>query len=266
MRNRQDQTQNQNQDRNQNYGQNSRQDRGGQGQRDFSQRQNPERHTTKNYSYASDDDYGSTQQSRDFRNQSEDRYQSAMDFGSHNYDPEANHGQHYRGDSDYSSQSSSNDSRSKGSSQGRRNSNERGFNDPRFSSNSEVMERTSSFGAQTYGSQGAGYGQHAGKGPKGYKRSDDRIKEDVSDLIMRHDEIDGSDIEVEVSAGEVTLTGSISDRSTKHMIENLIERTLGVGEVHNQLRVKRADAQDDSDKNAEKSSGGKKPGTSNPRH
>ena len=129
-----------------------------------------------------------------------------------------------------------------------------------------MMDRTSAFGAQTYGSQGAGYTSHAGKGPKGYKRSDDRIKEEVCDLIMRHDEIDGSDIEVEVSGGEVTLTGSVSDRSTKHMVENLIEKTLGVGDVHNQLRVKRGEQSEDADKGADRSAAGKKPATPNPRH
>lgn len=192
-------------------------------------------------SYRQDDGYGSTQGSRDFRNQSEDRYQSAMDFGSHNYDPQPHHGQSYIS----------------------------GYNDPRYSSESR-MDRTSSFGEQTYGSQGAGFGttsgQHSGKGPKGYKRSDDRIKEEVSDLIMRHDEIDGTDIEVEVNAGEVTLTGTVPDRSLKHLVENLIDRTLGVGEIHNHLRVKRGDSMEETDRNAEKSVGGKKPTTTNPRH
>ncbi|RYZ60683.1 MAG: BON domain-containing protein [Proteobacteria bacterium] len=64
----------------------------------------------------------------------------------------------------------------------------------------------------------------------------------------------------------MTLTGSVSDRSTKHMVENLIEKTLGVGDVHNQLRVKRGEQSEDADKGADRSAAGKKPATPNPRH
>jgi osmotically-inducible protein OsmY len=80
-------------------------------------------------------------------------------------------------------------------------------------------------------------GQHYGKGPKGYKRSDERIRDDVNEALYLHDEIDASEIEVDVQNGEVTLRGMINSRHTKRMAEEAIEYLSGVKEVHNQLRV-----------------------------
>ena len=80
---------------------------------------------------------------------------------------------------------------------------------------------------------------HAGRGPKGWKRSDERIRDDVSEQLERHHEIDASDIEVRVENGEVTLTGSVEDRRAKRMAEDIAESVPGVSEVQNQIRVKR---------------------------
>jgi hypothetical protein len=76
-----------------------------------------------------------------------------------------------------------------------------------------------------------------GRGPKGYQRDDNRIREDVSEELTNHPEIDASEIEVRVSNGEVTLTGTVHDRQAKRAAEDLIENCPGVKEVHNQLRV-----------------------------
>ena len=81
------------------------------------------------------------------------------------------------------------------------------------------------------------YGQHAGKGPKGYRRSDDRIKEDVCDALERHSEIDASEVEVDVAEGVVTLSGTVESRQIKRMAEDLIDGLTGVSEVKNDLRV-----------------------------
>src|SRR5437762_9110510 len=80
-------------------------------------------------------------------------------------------------------------------------------------------------------------GLHVGKGPKGYRRSDERIFEDVCDLLERDPEIDASDITVQVSGGEVTLQGSLNERWTKRRAEDLIDGVAGVKDVHNRLRV-----------------------------
>ncbi len=46
---------------------------------------------------------------------------------------------------------------------------------------------------------------HRGKGPKGYTRSDERIREDVNERLTDDGMIDASEIEVDVKNGEVLL-------------------------------------------------------------
>jgi osmotically-inducible protein OsmY len=77
----------------------------------------------------------------------------------------------------------------------------------------------------------------SGRGPKGYQRSDERIREDVSEELTRHPDIDASDIDVKVEKGEVTLTGTVEDRHAKRLAEDLAERCPGVRDVNNQLKV-----------------------------
>jgi osmotically-inducible protein OsmY len=80
-------------------------------------------------------------------------------------------------------------------------------------------------------------GTFAGRGPKGYQRSDDRIREDVCDRLADAPDIDASEIEVNVRNGEVTLSGSVRERDDKRRTEDLVENISGVREVHNTLRV-----------------------------
>ena len=82
------------------------------------------------------------------------------------------------------------------------------------------------------------YQSHVGKGPKGWQRSDERIREEVSEALARHPEIDASDIEVRVQGAEVTLTGTVTERETKRIAEDVVERVFGVKDVQNQIRVK----------------------------
>lgn len=80
-------------------------------------------------------------------------------------------------------------------------------------------------------------GEHHGRGPKGYKRSDDRIREDISDRLADDSWLDASDVEVIVSDAEATLVGTVSDRDAKRRAESLAERISGVKHVQNNLRV-----------------------------
>jgi osmotically-inducible protein OsmY len=84
-------------------------------------------------------------------------------------------------------------------------------------------------------------GQHRGRGPKGYRRSDERMRDDVSDRLSDDSWLDASDIEVRVENGEVTLTGFVSSRDDKRRAEDLAERVSGVENVQNQIRVRRDD-------------------------
>jgi osmotically-inducible protein OsmY len=80
--------------------------------------------------------------------------------------------------------------------------------------------------------------EHRGRGPKNYRRSDDRIKEDVNDRLSDDYYIDASDVEVMVTSTEVTLTGTVNSREDKRRAEDIAESVSGVTNVENRLRVK----------------------------
>jgi hypothetical protein len=84
-------------------------------------------------------------------------------------------------------------------------------------------------------------GSHVGKGPKGYVRSDERIREDVCETITHHRGVDGSDLVVEVSGGVVTLAGTVRERRMKRAAEIAVESLPGVRDVENRIRVRRYD-------------------------
>lgn len=76
-----------------------------------------------------------------------------------------------------------------------------------------------------------------GKGPKGYKRTDDRVYEEVCEALMRSHSVDASDIGVKVEGGMVTLEGMVSSRTEKRAAEMEIEDLPGVLDVRNELRL-----------------------------
>ena len=80
-------------------------------------------------------------------------------------------------------------------------------------------------------------GPYAGQGPRGYQRSDDRIKEDVCERLTQHGNVDARNIEVTVSNGEVTLRGTVEDREMKRCAEDAAESVSGVQDVRNELRA-----------------------------
>jgi osmotically-inducible protein OsmY len=79
---------------------------------------------------------------------------------------------------------------------------------------------------------------HRGRGPKGYRRSDERIRDDVSDRLADDPYVDASDIEVSVQNGEVTLSGMVDSRQARRRAEDLVENVSGVSHVQNNLRVR----------------------------
>ena len=86
-------------------------------------------------------------------------------------------------------------------------------------------------------------GRFRGRGPKGFQRSDERLREDVSEALAVHGDVDASQIEVGVGAGEVTLDGIVPDRRTKWLAEDCVLAVPGVRDVHNNLRVVRPPGQ-----------------------
>ena len=78
---------------------------------------------------------------------------------------------------------------------------------------------------------------YRGRGPKGYRRSDDRIKEDVNDRLSEG-YLDATEVDVSVSAGEVVLSGTVDRRADKLRAEAIAENVSGVLNVENRLRVR----------------------------
>ncbi len=86
-----------------------------------------------------------------------------------------------------------------------------------------------------------GYGSvlpnFSGIGPKGYIRSDEKIHDEVCEVLFRNPFVDASDIDVKVLNGIVTLSGTIANRSAKKEAERSTEDILGVIDVINDLRL-----------------------------
>ena len=78
---------------------------------------------------------------------------------------------------------------------------------------------------------------HTGKGPKGYRRSDDRIQEEVCEALERHPDVDATEIEILVKEGIVTLRGAVEHRRQKRMAEDAIAYLSGVKDVRNELSI-----------------------------
>lgn len=83
-----------------------------------------------------------------------------------------------------------------------------------------------------------GYG-HRGKGPKGYRRSDESIREDVCEALYRSHEVDASGIDVDVKDSCVYLRGEVEDRQMKREAETAVEHVSGVEDVQNLLSLKK---------------------------
>lgn len=99
----------------------------------------------------------------------------------------------------------------------------------------------SGFGAASVGAgnyeREARSGGYRGVGPRNYSRSDERIREDLNERLTEADDLDASDITVEVSNGVATLGGVVEQRWMKHRAEDLAEGCTGVRDVRNQIRV-----------------------------
>lgn len=80
---------------------------------------------------------------------------------------------------------------------------------------------------------------HTGKGPRGYRRKDKRIEEEINEHLTAHPDIDASEMEVSVTEGEVTILGMADTRHSKWLAEDIALNQPGVREVHNRIRIRR---------------------------
>lgn len=83
-------------------------------------------------------------------------------------------------------------------------------------------------------------GRFSGVGPKGYVRSDERIHEEVCEMLTRNSSIDASGIECVVKEGEVTLSGVVSERRMKYLAEDVAAHCHGIKDIHNRLKISNA--------------------------
>lgn len=117
-----------------------------------------------------------------------------------------------------------------------------------------------------YGFQG-GYadsgrsGSMRGSAPKNYKKSDDRVRDDVSERLV-NEGYDCSDMEVNCQNGIVTLTGEVCNRDVKHGMERSASNVHGVQDVQNQMRVKGRQSGEIESKNWSSGSGSSGSGSS----
>jgi hypothetical protein len=85
----------------------------------------------------------------------------------------------------------------------------------------------------------AAVGPHGGKGPGGWARSDERLREQVSERLMEDRLLDARQIEVAAADGVVTLRGEAASPAERLLSERLARACGGVREVVNELEVGR---------------------------
>lgn len=79
-------------------------------------------------------------------------------------------------------------------------------------------------------------GPHRGKGPQGWRRTDERLREEVCERLMNDRLLDAREVEVAAADGVVTLTGAVPGASDVRLAEMLAREAPGVTEVRNELR------------------------------
>jgi osmotically-inducible protein OsmY len=82
-------------------------------------------------------------------------------------------------------------------------------------------------------------GSYSGPAPRFQRRADDKIREEILELLTNNADLDASEVEVHVEGGEVTLTGTVDSRDARWLAEDLVTSVSGVCEVFNQLKLAR---------------------------
>src|SRR5919106_1174361 len=82
-------------------------------------------------------------------------------------------------------------------------------------------------------------GSQTSQGAQFHRRSDDKIHEEIWELLTNNADLDATEIELHVEAGEVTLTGSVDSRDARWLAEDLVSSVSGVREVNNRLKLAR---------------------------
>jgi hypothetical protein len=93
--------------------------------------------------------------------------------------------------------------------------------------------------AETQGHSASGAESYRGLGPKGYRRADAHIQDEVCERLTDDERVDARDVVVATKNGVVTLDGSVPRRWMKYCAEDVAEHCSGVTDVVNRLTVRR---------------------------
>jgi osmotically-inducible protein OsmY len=104
----------------------------------------------------------------------------------------------------------------------------------------EERSRAAGQGRQGAAPRRRAAGTYRGVGPRGYRRSPERIYEDICDRLAENPFIDASDIEVSVSGSEVTLSGAVDSVIALRQVAEIADEVAGVSHVHNHLSVRQS--------------------------
>jgi osmotically-inducible protein OsmY len=77
------------------------------------------------------------------------------------------------------------------------------------------------------------------RAPRNYRRSDERLTEEVVKRMRRAVGLDLSSVTVAVRGAHVILEGTVPERWMKYALENVSATVWGVEDVENHLRVLR---------------------------
>jgi len=92
-------------------------------------------------------------------------------------------------------------------------------------------------GGDGLGGSASTYANYRGRGPRNYRRSNERIAEEVNERLSDDPYVDASDIEVRADDGVVHLSGRVRSRAEKRRAEDVAAEASGVYDVMNALRV-----------------------------
>lgn len=76
------------------------------------------------------------------------------------------------------------------------------------------------------------------RGPKGWRRSDERILDELCERIVRSG-VDASDVEVVVERGVVRLHGTVPHPDDRRLLVELAGAVLGVEELEDEVTTAR---------------------------
>jgi hypothetical protein len=79
---------------------------------------------------------------------------------------------------------------------------------------------------------------HARSLPRHYRRSDERVREEICERLADDVRLDVTDVSVDVKAGRVTLEGTVPERRMKYLVEDTAAECLGANDVENRIGVR----------------------------